>query len=606
MSHRSASLVLVVLMMSTCLFARVHPAPNNFSVADTVGYDGPAQLPTVTVGSSMAETPTPGNVISVNAGGDLQAALNSAQCGNTIQLQAGATFTGTFRFPALNCDNDHWIVVRTSSPDNVLPAEGQRVTPCYAGVASLPGRPQYSCQNPQNVLARLVYGQAAGGPILFRSGANHYRLIGLEITKAVGIKGAPTLMSVEPGGSADHIIVDRSWVHGTTQDDTRNGFSLSGTNYVAVVDSYFSDFHCTALSGTCTEAHAVSGGTGNYHDGPYKIEDNFLEASGQAILFGGGAATTTPTDITIRFNHFFKPWQWLKGNSPYQGGDSGNPFIVRHALELKNAIRVLAEDNLVENVWGGFGESGDAILLTPKNQHLAKSGTNACPICEVTDVTIRYTHIFHAGGGIAIETVISGNGKGGAAASAGTRFSIHDVVMDDISRNYIGSGKLFLVVNAWPVNPVNTITIDHITGFPDSRGGVLTLGNQSSNPAMYGFVFTNSIVATGGYPVWNVGGGATSCAHANVPLISLTNCFTSYTCSNNALIAAPSRYSPSSWPTNNLFAQTLNNVGFVHCNNGNGGDYELLAASPYKNKGTDGKDLGADIVGLNAALMGVE
>ncbi|MGB9073304.1 MAG: hypothetical protein WCC22_11750 [Terriglobales bacterium] len=417
MSHRLVFFVLVVPIVSVCL---------NFSVAAATGYDGPAQLPIATVASSMAETPAPGSVISVNAGDDLQGALNSAQCGNTIQLQAGATFTGTFRFPALNCDNNHWIIVRTSSPDSALPAEGQRLTPCYAGVASLPGRPQYPCNNPQNVLAKLVYPGAVEGPVIFKSGANHYRLIGLELTRPTGTKGAPILMSPEPGGTAAYIVLDRSWLHGTTQDETKDGFRLSGTNYVAVVDSYFSDFHCTAITGTCTEAHAVSGGTGDTQDGPYKIEDNFLEASSQAILFGGGAATTTPTDITIRSNHFFKPWQWMKGHTPFQGGDSGKPFIVRHHLEFKNAVRVLAEDNLMEDVWGGFGESGFAILLTPKNQH-TKSGNNVCPICEVTDVTIRYTHIFHAGGGIVIATDLSGNGKGGAPATAGTRFSIHDV-----------------------------------------------------------------------------------------------------------------------------------------------------------------------------------
>ena len=41
--------------------------------------------------------------------------------------------------------------------------------------------------------------------------------------------------------------------------------------------------------------------------------NNFLEASGEAILFGGGAATVTPTDITVTNNHFWKPWQWMKG-----------------------------------------------------------------------------------------------------------------------------------------------------------------------------------------------------------------------------------------------------------------------------------------------------
>ena len=195
-----------------------------------------------------------------------------------------------------------------------------------------------------------------------------------------------------------------SWLHGTTQDETQDGFNLSLTLKVAVVDSYFSDFHCTSRTGSCSEAHAVSGGTGGYQDGPYKIEDNFLEASSQAILFGGAAATTTPTDITIRFNHFFKPWQWMKGNLPFQGGVSGDPFIVRHHLEFKNAVRVLVENNLMENVWGGFGEAGNAILLTPKNQHTG-SGAYVCPLCQVTDVTIRYVRVAHSGGGIEFDTL---------------------------------------------------------------------------------------------------------------------------------------------------------------------------------------------------------
>lgn len=347
--------------------------------------DGPAQLPVATVESSMAQTPAPGTLITVKAGDDLQAALNSAQCGNTVQLSAGATFTGVFKFPARSCDSGHWIIVRTSAPDSALPAEGQRLTPCYAGIASLLGRPAYSCSAPQNVMARLVGSQLVG-PVVFQGGANHYRLIGLEVTRPVGTRGAAILMSVAAGGTASYIVVDRSWVHGTAQDESRVGFELSNTSNVAVVDSYFSDFHCTSIKGTCSEAHALHGGGGSFQGNTYKIQNNFLEASAQAIMFGGAAATTTPTDITIRLNHFFKPWIWMKGSSPFQGGVGGYPFIVRHHMEFKNAVRVLIEDNLLENVWGGFGETGDAILLMPKNQHVS-SGDNVCPICQVTDVT---------------------------------------------------------------------------------------------------------------------------------------------------------------------------------------------------------------------------
>src|ERR1019366_9651284 len=87
------------------------------------GFDGPAELPRIYIQSAMSNTPASGSTITVNSGGDLQSALNSANCGDTIQLQAAATFTGVFTFPAKNCDDNHWIIVRTSANDSMLPAE---------------------------------------------------------------------------------------------------------------------------------------------------------------------------------------------------------------------------------------------------------------------------------------------------------------------------------------------------------------------------------------------------------------------------------------------------------------------------------------------------
>jgi hypothetical protein len=577
----------------------------DLNIAAGGNLDGPAELPRVTVSSAVADTPAPGTTIPVNAGGDLQGALNSAHCGDTIELQAGATFTGTFLFPAKSCDNSHWVIVRTSAPDSSLPAEGKRVNPCYAGVASLTGRPAYSCSNPQKLMARIEYNKAVDGPITIRNGANHYRLLGLEITRTAGGRSSPTLIAVEPGGLADHIIVDRSWLHGTSQDETQVGISLNGTNHVAIVDSYLSDFHCTAGTGTCTDAHGISGGLGSHVDGPFKIENNYLEASGESVFFGGGAATVTPADIEVRRNHFFKPWQWMPGNPKFVGSPDGHPFIVKNHLELKNATRVLIEANLMENNWGGFSQTGYAVLLSPKSQHTRTNG-NVCPLCQVTDITVRYTRISHAGGGIQLATAISGNGKDGGPALAGTRWSIHDVVMDDISKSYVGGGTLFEVINGWLANPLNTVTINHITGFPDPGGHLLIMGNQTTNPTMHGFVFTNNVVTTGRYPVWNAGGGKGSCAYSDSPVSSIATCFASYTFSNNALLSSPPQFPPSSWPTGNLFALDTKNAGFTQYNNGIGGNYELLANSPYKNQGTDGRDLGADVAGLETALAGVE
>src|SRR5947209_8970196 len=118
--------------------------------------DGPAELPRVYVNSSMAATPAPGARKLVAAGANLQQAINNAHCGDTLLLQAGSTFTGNYSLPAKPCDDQHWIVIRTSAPDSSLPPEGKRISPCYAGVASLAGRPGFPCATPTKAMARLV------------------------------------------------------------------------------------------------------------------------------------------------------------------------------------------------------------------------------------------------------------------------------------------------------------------------------------------------------------------------------------------------------------------------------------------------------------------
>ncbi len=134
---------------------------------------------------------------------------------------------------------------------------------------------------------------------------------------------------------------------------------------------------------------------------------------------------------------------------------------------------------------------------------------------------------------------------------------------------------------------------------------MMIIGNTFRTAPMYGLVFTNNLVITGRYPVWNAG-GKTSCAVHDVPLTSITNCFTTYTFGNNGLIAPPPEFPPSTWPSNNMFPQTVNDVAFMNYNNGNNGNYELQPSSEYKNKGMDGKDLGADVVRLQAAMANVE
>ena len=564
-------------------------------------FDGPAELPRIYMQTDLASTPANGKTWSVVDASSLQSALNSAACGDTISLKAGATFSGTWSFPGKGCDDQHWIIVRTSAPDSSLPPEGTRLTPCFAGVSSLPGRPALNCSSTQNVLAKLVMGQSAGsGPIALSAGANHYRFMGLEITRAANATAVGNL--VYPAATGDHIIFDRVWMHGTAKDDTTRGLYLSGLTYAALVDSYLNDFHCESKTGSCTDAQTISGGLGTAPGGPYKIVNNFLESSAENILFGGGHATTTPADIEVRHNHFFKPLTWMPGQANVVAGNHGNPFVVKNHFELKNAQRVLFEGNVAENSWGGFSQPGFTVVLTPKNQ-ITPSG-DVCPICQVTDVTIRNSKFSHMGSGFQIANALDSPG-GIVPPLAGARYSIHDVVLDDINETlYNGQGQLAQVSTGLNAPLLSDIRITHVTAFPTHM--LFDVGNASS-PKMPNFVFSDSIVSTGAYPIWTVGGDATTCAYNHlVPATVLSNCFTNYTFSGNTLIGVPSRFPESSWPTGNAMKPNGNSVGFVNFNGGNGGDYHLKSGTTLKAAASDGKDVGADIDAIAAATQGVK
>jgi len=560
--------------------------------------DGPAELPREYVESSLKDTPAGGKSWMVAAGQSLEQVLAKASCGDIVQLQAGATFTGNVVVPVKNCDNSHWIIIRSSAPDSSLPAEGTRLTPCFAGVSSLPGRPRWNCASTANVLAKIeVNGSGGSGPVIFSAGANHYRLIGLEVTRTVFPKAVNTLIQFL--GPADHLVFDRLWIHGSAQDDTVRGITLGPTRNVAVVDSFFTDFHCVAATGACTDAQAIAGGLGDGPTGPYKIVNNFLESSGENVMFGGGSATGTPADIQVSHNHMFKPLIWMKGQPGYVGGTNGNPFVVKNLFELKNAQRVLLEGNIMEGSWGGFSQVGFGIVITPKNQ-AGKNGSNLCPICQVTDITIRYNAISHVGGGLAIANALSDNH---GAALDGQRYSIHDIIVDDIDGAKYRGPSEFAEILVSPGAPVlQNVMINHVTAFPTSHLFIIGDMVATSTP-MKNFVFTNSIVNAGKYPVWSSGGGPANCAHLGIPLITFNTCFTRSSFTANAIIAAPSG---PSWPPQNFFPGSTAAVRFVNYNAGNGGDYHLQASSPYKGKGTDGKDLGADIDAIHSATAGVE
>jgi hypothetical protein len=565
----------------------------NCSLAQQGQFDGPAELPRVYVRSAIADTPATGRTISVHSGENLQQVIDSAKCGDRIELQAGSAFTtGVLRLPEKPCDDSHWIIVRTSAPDSALPPEGTRLKPCFAGVASLPGRPDFRCSSTRNVLARIEFnGKSGSGPLLFAPGANHYRFIGLEITRT----GGPIIYALaNAGGNVNHLIFDRVWMHGTPQDETTRAINLSAMSQVAVVDSSFSDFHCISVSGTCTDAQVLGTGGGNVPTGPFKIVNNFLEASGENILFGGGPATMTPADIEVRGNHFFKPMIWRLGEPGFAAGASGHPFIVKNLFELKNAQRVLVEGNLFENCWGGFSQNGYAILLTPKNQ------SNQCPLCRVTDITLRYNRITNVGAVLEMANIRS---DAGGETTAGERYSIHDIVADNVRGQPFGGGAGLFAQILVAAPPLRDVNIEHVTAFAPRAVFSIMNRDKFSN-----FKIENNIFSTGQYSVLSAGGGPQNCAFRPDPGSFFKNCFVNSSFTHNLMIGE------GGWPPGNSSVKDARSAG-IHEASGQDATPYLLCAdkdngeckkpSSALHAGTDAKNLGADMEKLQQMLANV-
>jgi len=533
-----------------------------------------ASLPATSVAAAPAayvDTSMPtqtGSILNVPAGGDFQGAVNGATCGDTIQLAAGATYTGNFTLPFKSCTG--WVVVRTSAPDSSLPAPGVRINPTYAGV-----------------LPKIVSPNVSPA-IVTQLGATHYRFIGVEVTTTISTINTVQYGLIDLGDDpatgngvtsvsqlASFIFFDRCYIHGTPTGNVKRGITFNGAS-LAAIDSYISDIH-----GVGQDTQAIIGWNG---PGPFKIADNYLEAAGENVMFGGATPSISgviPSDIEIRGNHFFKPLTWRVGDPSY----AGIHWSVKNLLEFKIAQRVLVTGNVFENNWLD-AQVGFAILLTPRTE------SGAAPWIEVQDITFTLNIVRHTGSGLNILGTDDGDPQHLVRAK---RALVKDNLFDDVNgATWGGDGRLFQLLSG-----ADSITIDHNTGL-ESVTVLSADGTPSTN-----FIYQNNINPHGTYGV--IG------SNYGVGLPSLAYYFPGYVFRNNVLenILA-SGATAANYPAGNFFPATWSPVMFV---NQLGGDYRLCrgvgdplascsGTSPYINAGNDGKDVGADIVGLNAATAG--
>jgi hypothetical protein len=489
-------------------------------------------------------SPPSGNTITVNAGGNLQTAINQAQPGDIIQLQAGATFTGNFVLPNKGAGSN-WIYIRSSAHAS-LPAPGNRVSPAQASLM-----PKIVSTNTMPAVRADL-------------GSHHYRFVGIEIatTWAVtsGTHGSVIMLGEDANGNGavtlaqlpKNITFDRCYIHGTPTGNVLRGITANSAS-TAVVDSYLANFHSV---GQDSQAILVWNGAG-----PFKYVNNYLEAAGENIMFGGGdpaVANMVPSDIEIRHNYVFKPLTWRQGHPTY----AGIPWVVKNLFELKNAQRVLVDANIIENIWPA-AQAGFAIQLTVRNEE----GT--APWSIVQDVTWTRNILRQISQGINVHGFDDNQ-----TSQQARRFQIRDNVMEGMA----GGGRLFQVLG-----DVLDLTIEHNTAFPT---GPTIMADQTSNPR---FFYRDNIVQEVQGVIGSGSGAGNQTLNVYFPGAVYTK---NVQPGGNA----------GNYPANNFFPPNMAAVGFVNLA---GGDYRLSASSPYRNAGTDGKDIGADVAAVNAATAGV-
>ncbi len=493
----------------------------------------------VLFGVLFAAATASAGTINVPAGGDLQAALNQAQPGDTILLAAGATYTGNFVLPAKS--GTGYITIRSNAPDASLPAAGQRITPAYA-----------------SYLPKLQAPANAGGvaPLSTAPYASYYIIQFIEFLP--NPSGVGALLAL---GSADStqntlavvphdLIVDRCYLHSYPGVPQLRGIALNSAS-TTIENSYISEIKAAG-----SDAQAIAGWNG---PGPFKILNNYLEAAAENFLIGGSSMfipNVTPTGIEFRNNYVTKQLAW-----------QGSQWVVKNLFELKHAQDVTVDGNIFEYNWVA-AQPGYSILFTPRNQYKDN------PWTVVQRVTFSNNIVRHVSSAV---NILGWDNESSNQNIQTNHITIRNNVFEDVnSATWGGDGRL-LQISETPY-----VALDHNTVF-NSGSAVYAYNTTDPN-----FVFTNNIVNTASYGISgaSTGGNATTAISMYFPGSSFLD---------NLFVACPST---GTYPAGNYFPASYSAVGFI---NQSGGDYHLASSSPYKYQGTDAKDPGADIDALAAA-----
>lgn len=387
-----------------------------------------------------------GKTISVEAGGDLQSAIDRAQPGDTILLAAGASFKGAFNLP--NKPGNEFITIRTAAGDAQLPPADTRIDP-----------KKYA-----DVLPKIVPNVRGEPAITAINGAHHYRFIGVEFAPTIeGYFNIVQIGSTEEKTIEElphHIEFDRVYLHGDAKLGQRRGIAANG-RFLKIRNSYFSDFK---REGEESQAIAIWATDGNI-----EIVNNYLEAAAESILFGGAqnAAKLVAADCLVKDNWMNKPLAWR-----------GEKWLIKNFLEIKSGRKIKIENNLMTNNWA-HGQEGTGVLF--------RTATDSGEQAVVED--IEYTGNIMRGAGSALN-IFGGEGGGGR------NLIVRNNVFEDISaKKYDGRG-FFIKSTAFDNVIIENNTVIHDGSIAIAYGAPVTK-----------FVFRNNIVFQNEYGFFGDGVG---------------------------------------------------------------------------------------------------
>src|SRR6185503_14365097 len=168
-----------------------------------------------------------------------------------------------------------------------------------------------------------------------------YVLRGIEIAPSASVTMTYNLVSLGATGSyqdtmsevPQQLILSQMYIHGTANGEMQRCVALN-SGATAIVDSWLSDCH-----GKGYDSQAIGGWNG---PGPHLVRNNYLEGAGENVMWGGATPSIpnmVAADITFQRNHVYTPIAW-KGK-----------WTKKNLFELKNAVRVLIEENVFDGSW---------------------------------------------------------------------------------------------------------------------------------------------------------------------------------------------------------------------------------------------------------------